>query len=211
MENTNNDVNTVVDATANLGVGANQTSFKGTVQGASFQSTGGVKDVVNSNNPSGAYDHDGVDDNIQSTLTASLNPITISINFKTSTDKFQALISKFGDGVSAGESYEILVTKSNFAGLRYHASNNFVDISATVRDGKFHHIAATQNGNSYEIYLDGNLIDSGTLLFNSNSVKWHIGSSPRGANFINGITDDARIYNRILTANEISQINSNTK
>jgi hypothetical protein len=93
---------------------------------------------------------------------------------------------------------ECLAGNAGFSGL---ASNAYAD-------GKWHHVVCTWDGTSVStLYVDGALIDQRT---NASSISnptraWQIGS---GNNqwFFPGSADDARIYNRALSAAEVKQL-----
>jgi hypothetical protein len=211
MENTNNDVNTVVDATNNLRVGADQTAFTGTVQGVSFQSNGGVRDVVTSQNPSGAYEFDGVDDTIQTTFSENLSNWTLMGWVKVDDRDSETLLATQKLGQGDGFSFGVRnggIEANVFAGSNPNAANKGIARSSMSPNTQ-HHIAFASDG---EVYLDGSSV------VNIGSV----GSlpAPRGArmganfnpnNFFEGIADDVRIYNRALSGTKVNQVYQNTE
>lgn len=86
----------------------------------------------------------------------------------------------------------------------------------------WHHIAATHNGSSSSLYIDGVLITTGPTA--AGNIKWdgadyntndnYIGKFARGpaftpSSFLNGILDEAQILNSVLTAQEIATIHNN--
>jgi len=79
-------------------------------------------------------------------------------------------------------------------------------------DNTWHLFSATFDGRKVNVYLDGVL--KGNFLFDPNSSPvanliseaLSIGSSPRGGSYFKGDMDDIRIYNRALTAAEVSQL-----
>ena len=84
--------------------------------------------------------------------------------------------------------------------------------SVNINDGTWHHLAATRNNTSgaMEVYVDGVLRGSGTGPTGSRTLppSLRIGSLQTGNNFLNGTLDDVRLYDRILTASEITQLAS---
>jgi hypothetical protein len=74
---------------------------------------------------------------------------------------------------------------------------------------EWYHLAATYDGNELRAYRNGVLITtnsspSGDPSPESNSLK--LGRHAAAALFFTGIVDDARVYNRALTAEEIKQV-----
>jgi hypothetical protein len=82
--------------------------------------------------------------------------------------------------------------------------------STNINDGTWHHVAATRNNTSgaIAVYVDGILRGSGTGATGSRTFpsSLRIGSLQTGNNFLNGTLDDVRLYDRILSASEISAL-----
>jgi hypothetical protein len=66
-----------------------------------------------------------------------------------------------------------------------------------------------------KLYMDGQLVTTtaftaGTAGINDGTLQWHIGiCTPGGASLkfdADGAADDVRIYNRVITAEEVSQL-----
>jgi|APHM01.1.fsa_nt_gi hypothetical protein len=215
MENTNNDVTTVVDATNNLGFGADQKSFAGTVQGASFQSNGGVTDVVNSQNPSGAYDFDGVDDFVDIGNIPSIeNESAISFGgwadlSTVSSDRevigsFKSNV--FDNGIAILQKGPDIIR----ADVRTNGKTNNVQADVSLQSGLTHYFARFDSG-SLDFFVNGQLQVSATG-GPSQTPQVPITLMTRFQNkFVAGITDDVRFYNRFVSASEINQIYNNTK
>jgi uncharacterized repeat protein (TIGR03806 family) len=79
--------------------------------------------------------------------------------------------------------------------------------SVNINDGTWHHVAATRNNTSgaMAVYVDGVLSGSGTGPTGSRTFppSFRIGCIQTGNNFLNGTIDDVRLYDHILTTNEI--------
>jgi hypothetical protein len=80
---------------------------------------------------------------------------------------------------------------------------------AQVLDGRWHHVAATFDGEFMRVYLDGKEIGSlrrpGKIANDPKPVAF-IGSSSGSGEFFQGSLDDLRIYEDALSADEIGQI-----
>jgi hypothetical protein len=201
--------NTAIDYTDDLSVGANQTAFDGTVNGASFQSSGGVRDVVSGQSPSGAYDFDGVDDSIQTSVTPpSQFTIMAWVELdQNQTDAFTSVLSTRNEDGTEGEveinanpgpgSFAFTVDRTGVGGFRL------------TRD-TYVHLSGVFDGTQARFFADGERISVETGLSADSSKSFDIGRRPAGDNELNGIIDDVRVYNRVLSASEINQIYINT-
>lgn len=77
--------------------------------------------------------------------------------------------------------------------------------------GTWHHVSLTFDyaTNAAEQYIDGINVNSGSMVngWNQNLGEWEIGSQGRsGGTVFDGLLDDARIYNQVLTAAEITHL-----
>ncbi len=81
--------------------------------------------------------------------------------------------------------------------------------AAAINDGNWHHLAATLNTDTgtMKLYVDGFLSASGTGPAGARSAPadLHLGSSG-GGNFLDGTIDEARLYNQVLTQQEIARL-----
>ncbi len=106
--------------------------------------------------------------------------------------------------------------------LRTHLTNNYStrnmlwkSSAATVTDNNWHHVVLTYNGTSMSsginFYIDGS-VSNGTVPFNSlsgsilNNTPLKIGIHESGASPLKGRLDDLRIYRRVLSASEVSEL-----
>jgi hypothetical protein len=226
MENTNNDVNTVVDATNNLGVGADQTAFTGTVQGASFQSNGGIRDILLSGSNSGAYDCDGVDDEIRVGSAPALTGMSeLSFAFwmkaGSSNSDFASPFMKNDFSVNNGvRNYGTFFDgngpsgKLNVAFSTANKNNIFLPTTTTSWLNTFHHVAFTYDGTTARLFVDGqqenSTSESGDILSQSSQLRFGRQDADN-KHFYSGFIDDARFYNRSLSASEINQIYNSTE
>ncbi|HJR58956.1 MAG TPA: LamG-like jellyroll fold domain-containing protein [Vicinamibacterales bacterium] len=73
----------------------------------------------------------------------------------------------------------------------------------------WYHAAASYDGETMRLYLDGvevgSKAKSGTIATDA-TVPVSIGRNPDGSNYLNGIIDDVRIYDRALTATDIAAL-----
>ncbi len=75
----------------------------------------------------------------------------------------------------------------------------------TVRDGEWHHIAATKNGSSVALYVDGARVHSATNGTASDPAAspWHVMRNGTNPAYSAGEADEIALYTRALTAGEV--------
>ncbi len=160
-----------------------------------------------------ALDFDGVDDyvNIGDSNSVDVTITTISAWIKTSQTSFPngfAYIVKKDKFTGSGP-YTLYTTSNNtfFALRSQDGGNPSVSAGVNPNDGNWHHIVATYDGNTLKIYYDGDFRNSAnytdTILVNATDV--HIGGWENYRLF-DGLIDDVRIYNRALSADEITRL-----
>jgi len=105
-------------------------------------------------------------------------------------------------GISGGNIY----VYDNNAGTTYPPA---------VNDNQWHLITYVREGGTGYVYLDGAQIVTYTSTFSLGTVtRWSIGQEwdpPSPSDFYNGQVDDARIYNRPLSAAEVAGLAGKTK
>ncbi|SRR6266851_1720947 len=84
--------------------------------------------------------------------------------------------------------------------------------NATLKTGKWYHLTVTWDASSKAriIYLNGvvDASDTSTGSLNADSNPPFYIAQWLGGNYLSGSIDDVRIYNRVLTAKEITQLYS---
>jgi Concanavalin A-like lectin/glucanases superfamily/TIR domain len=80
-----------------------------------------------------------------------------------------------------------------------------------INDGSWHHLVATFDGVNHRLYLDGVLQGTAPLTTNTilNTYLFIGGPIQSVVTFFNGSIDELRIYDRALSAQEVSQLFSN--
>jgi len=178
-------------------------------------------------NPNAAYLFNGYDSQIDVFDAASLRVrhITISAWVKSyDLSRINQVVYK-GSMMANGEQYALTMTENG----KYHASvkvnsgcqtalgwagANIPD--GAIADSSWYHIAMTYDGTTFSLYKNGVLdtavavsgpIDScigGGLRFGYDHLRWAPIST---GNSMNGLIDDIGIWNRALSAQEITQLN----
>jgi|APHM01.1.fsa_nt_gi hypothetical protein len=193
----------------------NTTAFDGEVDGATFQSDAGVRDVVSGANPSGAYGFDGND------IVSSPNELnevfesSFSIGSWVNTDSTtQQAVLSFNNDFDKWFAFEIGFGPF----LRISVDDNTGDrfslgASGSTNEDRHMFLSYDAQNDTASIYIDGQLIGSRNIgqPYESDD-EFYIGAFfPSDGRKLDGIVDDVRIYNRALSDSEINQIYNNTE
>lgn len=196
----------------------------------SFDSTSVVEDLAGSNNGvrvgpvattgkvAGAYDFDGSNDyvyvNDNSALDFGTGDFSIDAWIKT-TDSNATFVSKrqLTGGKYVG--YLFMVNGGRLllqmgdttnSWFNYHSSS-----TPRVDDGQWHLVAVTVDRSSSSggrMYIDGNLVytfnPTGRSGNTSNSARLEIGRTTGGGNYFDGAIDEVELFDRALSASEIT-------
>ncbi|UCF14022.1 MAG: LamG domain-containing protein, partial [Phycisphaerales bacterium] len=98
--------------------------------------------------------------------------------------------------------------------LDLYIDENGDDITKTfggseVTPGSWHHFAVTFDSGQVRVYLDGNHyvgVFAGTSLDQASGSPFTIGNTTHSDIYFRGLIDDVRVYDRVLTAEEIEQV-----
>ncbi|MBD0280745.1 MAG: LamG domain-containing protein, partial [Thermoleophilaceae bacterium] len=96
----------------------------------------------------------------------------------------------------------------NSAGtVRYRVGGSGFDTHVpieTVRDGQWHHLAATKSGTTARLYLDGAEIHSGADAGSTPAATpWHVMRNGTNQSFSEGEADEVALYTRALSPAEV--------
>ena len=113
-------------------------------------------------------------------------------------------------GMQGGEPDAPLVAGNFVFAVRTSNGSAYTGVSEPAGTDEWIHLAATYDGTALTLYIDGeesNSVETSDVPFDSQE-KLHIGGDPGcgGRSWYTGLLDDARIYNRALTKNEIAQL-----
>ena len=158
-----------------------------------------VEGKDNSSNNS-AYSFDGVGDYLEYTTDIpSFDNYTISLWAKpASAGSYKAMFSSDNE---SGKGFQIDLDGSKFR-IRIAGVGNLV-LGTALLNGDWTFIAFTYDGTNYIGYMNDNISDNdsgGTTEFD----LFRIGRNRNGNNHFSGAIDELKIYNRALTASEIS-------
>lgn len=141
----------------------------------------------------------------QLTLEAWIKP--------TDTSNFRQIISKFGS--SGNFAYQIGLAPSG--GLRTDLSqtggpdyDQLTSPPNVITANAWNHVAATFNGGAAALYVNGVQVASSTMTItsinNAGNTNLNLGRDPVGGQYFGGLIDEASVYNRALTPDEITSI-----
>jgi len=209
------------DVTAIIGGSGDDTAFDGTVNGATYQSSGGVTDI-NAGANSGGFAFDGSNDYIETgdiinNFTNQAFSVCYWVYFNQ--HKLQGWIAE-DDGPNQGlihynnGSGDIIFiireSDGNFNDLRINESsintNEWYHISQTVASDGTRKIYIGDETNSPTVELTGT--HDGT--FETTSANMEIGGWSDSSRFLDGRMDDIRVYDKELSSSEVTSIYDNT-
>jgi fibronectin type 3 domain-containing protein len=182
----------------------------GTLQSSASWGAGTISNAVQLDGTSSGYVDMG--DGVVSTL----NDFTISTWVKVNTNANWARLFDFGSGTSY---YMFLTPQSGSSTIRYAIKNNGgeqqINGPSALSAGVWHHVAVTLSGTTGKMYVDGVAVgtnSSMTIKPSDLGNTWgnYIGKSQFNDPYLNGSVDDFRIYNRALSATEISTLRNKT-
>ncbi|MCB9991475.1 MAG: DUF1566 domain-containing protein [Rhodospirillales bacterium] len=171
-----------------------------------------------------ALDFDGGDDYINAGNDASLN-ITGSITLASwvkagsfpASNAYKQFIAKGYDGTNSQFQFGFQndATTGNVPRLivgtwdgSYHGI--LYDYSSTIVTGQWYHITGTFDGATWRLYIDGQLVqssnDTASIKTSTKSVLIGAHDANGSLKYFDGQLDDVRIYNRPLSASEITQL-----
>jgi hypothetical protein len=174
--------------------------------------TGKINQALKFDGTSNAYVNMGNGDSLPETY-----PMTISFWMNQTTADYNAmsqwgyLVSKGYDHACAARGYYLGYNKGASAGQKiYFTSWNgsgFLYVNETlVVDGNWHNVIISIDASGLgKAYVDGVLRSSGTLTISDGSAcSFYLGKNEWDQHYYKGSMDEVAIYNRSLTADEIS-------
>ena len=189
---------------------------------ANDESTFGVDGIVNNaslatgilGDDNGAYFFNGIDAFIDCSAENRnvTNVLSISAFIKTNSSGVMDVINKYNWGEDKG--YHLQINES-FArvGGRDHSGSYYTTghSISSVNDNEWHHLVAIINMNTWQIWVDCNMeieINTSTNFpIFANTAHFSIGMDHyEGDQFFEGTIDEVRLYNRVLTDEEINSL-----
>jgi len=208
------------------------TSIRNTRSATTIRSVNGNRNISILNGPEfhnsrgGTYQLDGTDDYFSIVENGSVPvanfPMSISCWFKTTSSHGGIYMQTSVPSSSTVASISLSINSVLFSSFVYkvrsgNTSERLYDSSVTVVDGDWHNaVGVSSSSNNHKLYIDGNLIDSGTT--DIGSMSTHLTSvigcqydyDPRRGGvalyaFFDGDISRVSIYNKALTATEVAR------
>jgi hypothetical protein len=166
---------------------------------------------------------DGSNDYVTAPHSSSLSisgPISIvawiKLNSIPGASSVYIILAKDGTWSGTGTNYQLDVRYNGKIEFAFRGSdssaNEFITNSAVVTDINWHFVTVTYDGSTNPIiYVDGvtqagSFISGSIKTLGTNTNPLYIGASTGSALFFNGTIDEVKIYNRALSASEISAL-----
>ena len=204
---------------ADSGTGANT----GTLQGSATWGTGNVGAYALSTDGAGG-NYVTVGDPGSGNLDFGTSSFSFSLWFKTSDNTSVALLlnKRFSGSCGSGDEgyYFIMASGGQFFASICGTATGAMDTDKTwtgKSDGAWHHavVIVDRGNNLLKLYGDNVLIGSNTDITGAGTVSNTTGLSIAGDAFgtaiFNGLIDDVRIYNRVVTVAEIAAMYNQTE
>ncbi len=146
---------------------------------------------------------DGVNDEVDtSSITFSGSAMSFSFWFKTSGRGIQEIL-----GWTQNRMCSITNMLQDKLTCTVDADGaGAITSSRSVDDGRWHHIVYTSTSNAQTMYIDGTYENGASETLDTTSGALIVGTRAFGSTHFNGLIDEVRIYNRVLTASEILQL-----
>jgi hypothetical protein len=178
-------------------------SNNGTISGATINQTGKIGKC---------YSFDGVNDNVRINLGSALTNYSISlwgrINNTSNNYWFMS-----GDGAGGNRFPDIVYENGGHKILfRGDDMDSGVRTNTSISTNTWYHVVITSTGTTKKIYLNGsddtNTLASRTTVFNA---ALRFGERGDGTGDLNGLLDEIGIWNRVLSATEVTKLYNYSK
>ena len=146
---------------------------------------------------------------VQSTDDLNVNEMTfMAWIYSNSWEGTRQIVGKSVHGGCGGRTQYGLFSEKGVFRLRFETAGGRKDIDADLPEiGVWIHVAFSNDGATARLYIDGKEANSGDIPgeLNANGDPWRLAQDcDRPNNVFDGSIDEARLWNRALSANEIS-------
>lgn len=166
------------------------------------------------NAPNGAYSFSGASSYMSvGTMPSLTSGSDFSVSFWAKTGA-QNLQSVFSQGIPSGWSTYLFIIyfgdSSSAGGLRvWWGGGSRITYTTSVVNTGWRHVTFTRSGTTLNLYLDGQLVGSGTANIDWASTSTSVGAANNNGTMqqlLNGSVDDLRVYNRAVSTDEITAL-----
>jgi hypothetical protein len=196
--------------TAILGGSGDDTAYDGTVDGATYDSNGGVTDI-NAGANSGAFRMDQVvqspgGDAIDLPLfNLNVGTVSVWVNLDTIDNGFLAIGTTVQNFIGFDSSGSFI--------YRENGNTSTISTSETLGTNQWTHLAWSTDGSNIKSWFDGTpygpVSASENMVFDEIGYPYVTGGKNRFS--LDGHADDLRVYDKQLSDSEVSQIYQNTQ
>jgi hypothetical protein len=162
----------------------------------------------------GAAEFDGTNDNVIVDRTTTLEPSQITIEAWFKSPGHATNFTRFISHGSSTGGYELILFPDSAGGylefnLGINTTEHDVGSNADLTDNRWHHVAATYDGTTMYVYIDGvrqTDTDATTGSINNYNTgnNLRFGEDETGGNDYTGLLDEVKIYNYARTQAQIS-------
>jgi len=205
---------TGVDATAGIDAFGDTTDYSAVVNGATFQTSGGVTDIKTGAN-SGAFEFDGTDDELNDVKQLGGTSFTIlaQVNTSSANSDVGKIYNSTAVGQTGGITFDVR-SGSNTLEAAVDDSSNSISVSTPITDptNGFVQAGLRYDGSTLSLIKDGAVADSATGPINVPQNTAKIGMRPGGSSIerFGGVIDSVRLYDAALSNSQIAEYNQNT-
>jgi hypothetical protein len=183
------------------------TDYSATVNGATFKPSGGVTDIETGAN-SGAFDFDGTDDFLDTSVPCPVPEFTLMAFAETDTSTLGNFTSILSTRDEAGQ--DRIEINADSSSPKFSLVVKSTSLQTPIQS-PYTHLTATFDSGDLEFFVDGSSVGTATSAIPSSGNVFDIGQRPAGDNQYDGRIDAVRIYNAALSPSQINQIFQNTK
>ena len=165
-----------------------------------------VEIVVTVSLPATHLNFDGASDRITGTnpnLPQGNSPRTIEAWVRNSSGNDMTIFNYGNINVATNQIYTLHL----YNGVYIIGYFNDINTGYNINDGNWHHVAVSHDGTNSRIYVDGVLINTTSITYNTNGYDFQIGASNRNGSYLynlSGSLDDIRVWNVARTAEQIA-------
>ncbi|MBX2871238.1 MAG: T9SS type A sorting domain-containing protein, partial [Saprospiraceae bacterium] len=144
------------------------------------------------------------------------NMVSLSAWIKTTSDERQFILAKYKAAQDRGYFLATLNGTATLGGR--DGSNQFYEISDSevlINDGEWHHVVGVIDRNDWKLFVDCLEVASNTTNTSNPNFEstdpltagyWHEGSGDGNRRYFNGVIDELRVYNRVISSTDIDQL-----
>jgi len=145
--------------------------------------------------------------NLGDTILSGTTDFTMAcwINSEVTTSGARLLFNNYASGYTGGVQFYVNGADRK---LMYWSSSGSLasDTAISGTDGEWDHVVLTRSGTTMTIYLNGSADGTSTISHSIAGANMTLGGSSTGSEVFDGKIDEASIWNRALTTDEISRL-----